>query len=61
MQLFPNWRIFDFSIIQIELLSNIYEQFLKEDIVGKKKSTCTVEKAIFEVEPNISPHSALLL
>lgn len=38
MQLFPNWRIFDFSIIQIELLSKIYEQFLEEDIANKKKS-----------------------
>ena len=26
--LFPGWRLFDFSIIQIELLSRIYENFL---------------------------------
>lgn len=30
IQLFDNWRLFDFSIIQIELLSEIYENFLSE-------------------------------
>ena len=30
VQLFKDWRLFDFSIIQIELLSEIYENFLSE-------------------------------
>lgn len=30
MDLFPDWRLFDFSIIRIELLSEIYENFLNE-------------------------------
>jgi type I restriction-modification system DNA methylase subunit len=39
IQLFENWRLFDFSIIQIELLSEIYENFLfKTDPEGKKKT-----------------------
>jgi type I restriction-modification system DNA methylase subunit len=38
-QLFENWRLFDFSIIQIELLSEIYENFLfKTDPELKKKT-----------------------
>jgi type I restriction-modification system DNA methylase subunit len=38
-QLFDNWRLFDFSIIQIELLSEIYENFLfKTDPELKKKT-----------------------
>lgn len=38
-QLFENWRLFDFSIIQIELLSEIYENFLfKTDPKLKKKT-----------------------
>ena len=37
--LFENWRLFDFSIIQIELLSEIYENFLfKTDRELKKKT-----------------------
>src|SRR5690554_4370761 len=38
-QLFEEWRLFDFSIIQIELLSEIYENFLfKTDPELKKKT-----------------------
>lgn len=38
-KLFEEWRLFDFSIIQIELLSEIYENFLfKTDPVLKKKT-----------------------
>jgi type I restriction-modification system DNA methylase subunit len=38
-KLFEDWRLFDFSIIQIELLSEIYENFLfKTDPVLKKKT-----------------------
>tara|TARA_R110002096_G_scaffold405303_1_gene603364 strand:- start:967 stop:3987 length:3021 start_codon:yes stop_codon:yes gene_type:complete len=37
--LFENWRLFDFKIIRIELLSEIYENFLSElDKKGKKDS-----------------------
>lgn len=39
VELFENWRLFDFSIIQIELLSEIYENFLfKTDSELKKKT-----------------------
>lgn len=38
-KLFENWRLFDFSIIQIELLSEIYENFLfKTDPILKKRT-----------------------
>lgn len=38
-QFFKDWRLFDFSIIQIELLSEIYENFLfKTDPVLKKQT-----------------------
>lgn len=38
-KLFENWRLFDFKIIQIELLSEIYENFLfKTDPDSKKKT-----------------------
>ncbi len=38
-KLFEDWRLFDFSIIQIELLSEIYENFLfKTDPDSKKKT-----------------------
>jgi type I restriction-modification system DNA methylase subunit len=38
-KLFDDWRLFDFSIIQIELLSEIYENFLfKTDPELKKKT-----------------------
>jgi len=38
-KLFEDWRLFDFSIIQIELLSEIYENFLfKTDSEQKKKT-----------------------
>ncbi|WP_375558682.1 class I SAM-dependent DNA methyltransferase [Bernardetia sp. OM2101] len=39
INLFPNWRLFDFSIIQIELLSEIYENFLSEIDKKSKKQT----------------------
>lgn len=39
INLFEDWRLFDFSIIQIELLSEIYENFLfKTDPELKKKT-----------------------
>ncbi len=39
ISLFENWRLFDFSIIQIELISEIYENFLfKTDPELKKKT-----------------------
>lgn len=39
IKLFDDWRLFDFSIIQIELLSEIYENFLfKTDPELKKKT-----------------------
>jgi type I restriction-modification system DNA methylase subunit len=37
--LFPDWRLFNFQIIQIELLSEIYENFLGEIDPNKKKET----------------------
>jgi len=38
-QLFEDWRLFDFSIIQIELLSEIYENFLSQtDCTSKEDS-----------------------
>jgi len=37
LRIFPNWRLFDFKIIQIELLSEIYERFLAETDKKKKK------------------------
>lgn len=39
IDLFPDWRIFDFSIIQIELISEIYEGFLNELNPKLKKKT----------------------
>lgn len=39
--LFEDWRIFDFSIIQIELLSEIYENFLFKTDPALKKNTGT--------------------
>lgn len=39
--LFEDWRIFDFSIIQIELLSEIYENFLFKTDPELKKQTGT--------------------
>lgn len=39
MELFPNWKLFDFSIIQIELLSEIYENFYFETDPQRKKAT----------------------
>lgn len=38
-QLFEDWRLFDFSIIQIELLSEIYENFLFKTDPELKKRT----------------------
>ena len=38
-ELFENWRLFDFSIIQIELLSEIYENFLSETDNSLKKNS----------------------
>ena len=37
-ELFPDWRLFDFKIIPIELLSEIYERFLAETDEKKKKN-----------------------
>lgn len=37
-ELFSDWRLFDFNIIQIELLSEIYERFLAESDKKKKKN-----------------------
>jgi len=39
LKLFPEWRIFNFKIIQIELLSEIYESFLVEIEPEKKQQT----------------------
>ncbi|MCM4161588.1 endonuclease [Antarcticibacterium flavum] len=41
VKLFENWRMFDFSIIQIELLSEIYENFLFKTNPELKKKTGT--------------------
>lgn len=40
-KLFEHWRLFDFSIIQIELLSEIYENFLFKTDPELKKQTGT--------------------
>lgn len=40
-KLFEGWRLFDFSIIQIELLSEIYENFLFKTDPDLKKKTGT--------------------
>lgn len=40
-KLFEDWRLFDFSIIQIELLSEIYENFLFKTDPDLKKRTGT--------------------
>jgi hypothetical protein len=40
-ELFKDWRLFNFSIIQIELLSEIYENFLAELEPDKKHQTGT--------------------
>lgn len=40
-KLFDDWRLFDFSIIQIELLSEIYENFLFKTDPDLKKKTGT--------------------
>jgi len=39
--MFVNWRLFDFSIIQIELLSQIYENFLAKIKSKEKKESGT--------------------
>lgn len=41
ISLFENWRLFDFSIIQIELLSEIYESFLFKTHPKLKRKTGT--------------------
>ncbi|AFD08700.1 HsdM family class I SAM-dependent methyltransferase [Solitalea canadensis] len=41
IKLFDDWRLFDFSIIQIELLSEIYENFLFKTDPELKKRTGT--------------------
>lgn len=41
VDLFSEWRLFDFSIIQIELLSEIYERFLLESNPEQKKRSGT--------------------
>jgi type I restriction-modification system DNA methylase subunit len=40
-QLFENWKLFDFKIIQIELMSEIYENFLFKTDPDLKKRTGT--------------------
>lgn len=40
-KLFKKWRLFDFSFIRIELLSEIYENFLNEFDPVRKKQTGT--------------------
>lgn len=40
-KLFSDWKLFDFSIIRIELLSEIYENFLSELDKKEKKNTGT--------------------
>ena len=57
-ELFEDWRLFDFKIIRIELLSEIYEQFLKESNPKGKKGagayytpTSLVEFMLDEVLP----------
>lgn len=58
-QKFFNWRLFDFSFIRIELLSEIYEKFLAEFDPIRKKQTGTyytpptlVELVLDNVLPN---------
>jgi len=41
VKLFTDWRLFDFKIIQIELLSEIYENFLAKIDPQKKQQTGT--------------------
>lgn len=41
VKIYNNWRLFNFSIIQIELLSEIYEKFLTETDPQLKKRTGT--------------------
>lgn len=41
IELFTDWKLFDFSIIRIELLSEIYENFLSELDKKEKKNTGT--------------------
>lgn len=41
LNLFENWKLFDFSIIQIELLSEIYENFLFRTVPELKKKQGT--------------------
>ncbi|MBK8923448.1 MAG: N-6 DNA methylase [Saprospirales bacterium] len=36
--LFPDWRIFDFKVIPIQLISEIYEDFLSEEIGEAQKN-----------------------
>lgn len=57
-ELFEDWRLFDFKIIRIELLSEIYEQFLEESNPKGKKGagayytpTSLVELMLDEVLP----------
>ena len=57
-ELFEDWRLFDFKIIRIELLSEIYEQFLEESNPKGKKGagayytpTSLVELILDEVLP----------
>jgi len=48
MELFPNWRLFDFGIIPIELLSQIYENFLSKVNRNQKK-----ESSIYYTPPSL--------
>lgn len=58
IELFEDWRLFDFKIIRIELLSEIYERFLEESNPKGKKGagayytpTSLVELILDEVLP----------
>lgn len=58
IELFEDWRLFDFKIIRIELLSEIYERFLEESNPKGKKGagayytpTSLVELMLDEVLP----------
>lgn len=58
-----DWRIFDFKIIRIELLSGIYERFLEDNLSEKKKSGAyytppsMVELILNEKLPSSQPYS----
>jgi len=49
-KLFDDWRVFDFSIIRVELLSMIYEKFLGE--TRKEKGQYYTPSSLVELIPN---------